>query len=69
MDAQMAEEQTVMFNRIYDAIQIFLKEYNQEHNYSLILSTNGTTNVVLQGAPALNITKDVLKGMNARYKK
>ena len=69
VQSEMAEEETVMFRRIYDAIQTFLTEYNQEHNYSLILSTSGTSNVVLQGAPALNITKDVLNGMNTRYKK
>jgi Skp family chaperone for outer membrane proteins len=58
-----------MLRRIFDAIQTFLKEYNQEHNYSLILSTSGNTNLVLQGAPALNITKDVLNGLNAGYMK
>jgi len=66
---EMAEEETVMFRRIYDAIQTFLAEYNQVYNYSLILSTSGSNNVVLQGSPVLNITKDVLDGLNARYKK
>jgi outer membrane protein len=69
MQAEMTEEETVMLRRIFDAIQTFLKAYNQEHNYSLILSTSGTTNLVLQGAPALDITKDVLNGLNAGYKK
>jgi len=69
MQSDMSEEEVVMFRQIYDAVQTFLTEYNQEHNYSLILSTSGTSNVVLQGAPALNITQDVLNGMNAKYKK
>jgi Skp family chaperone for outer membrane proteins len=69
MQSDMAEEEAVMFRRIYDAIQTFLTEYNQEHNYSLILSTSGSNNVVLQGAPELNITQDVLNGLNAKYKK
>jgi outer membrane protein len=66
---EMAEEEAVMFRRIFDAIQTFLKEYNQVHNYSLILSTSGSTNIVLQGAPTLDITKDVMNNLNARYKK
>jgi len=66
---EMAEEEAVMLRRIFDAIQTFLTEYNRVHNYSLILSTSGNTNLVLQGAPELDITKDVLSGLNARYKK
>jgi len=66
---EMSEEEAVMFRRIFDAIQTFLAEYNQVHNYSLILSTSGSTNAVLQGSPSLDITKDVLNGLNAKYKK
>ena len=69
MQAEMAEEESVMFRRIFDAIQTFLVTYNQEHNYSLILSTSGSSNVVLQAMPNLDITKDVLNGMNAQYQK
>jgi len=66
---EMGEEEAVMFRRIFDAIQTFLAEYNREHNYSLILSTSGSTNAILQGSPSLDITKDVLNGLNANYKK
>ncbi len=66
---EMAEEEAVMLRRIYVAIQDFLTSYNKEHNYSLILSTSGTTNSVLQGSASLNITNDVLNGLNAAYKK
>jgi len=66
---EMAEEEAVMFRRIFDAIQTFLVEYNQVHHYALILSTSGSTNAILQGAPELDITQDVLNGLNARYKK
>ncbi len=65
----MAEEEAVMLRRIYDAVLTYLKEYNKEHNYSLILSTSGTTNVVMQASSNLNITNDVMSGLNAGYKK
>ncbi len=65
--AELGEEESVMLRRIYDAITTYLKEYNASRNYSLIISTNGTTNVVLQGNPGLDITKEVLAGLNSSY--
>jgi len=65
--AELAEEEGVMLRRIYNAVTSYLKEYNKERNYSLIVSTNGTTNVVLEGNPSLDITKEVLDGLNASY--
>jgi len=64
---ELGEEEAVMLRRIYDAITSYLKIYNEEHNYSLILSTNTSTNVVLQGNQSLDITKDVVNGLNATY--
>jgi outer membrane protein len=65
----MTEEETVMLRRIYDAVLKYLTEYNESHNYALILSTSGSTNAVMQGHPSLNITQDVLKGLNSSYVK
>lgn len=65
----MSEEEAVMLRRIYDAVLTYLTEYNKSHNYSLILSTSGSTNAVMQGHPSLNITQDVLKGLNSAYVK
>ncbi len=67
MQQDMAEEEAVALRRVYDAIMKYLTAYNVEHNHSLILSTNGNTNTVMQGASSLNITKDVLSGLNASY--
>jgi outer membrane protein len=64
---EMAEEEAVMLRRIYDAVQTYLADYNKDRNYSLIISTSGTTNVILQGSSSLNITNDVLKGLNSSY--
>ena len=63
----MAEEESVALRKVYDAIMTYLTEYNLEHNHSLILSTNGSTNVVMQGASGLDITKEILTELNARY--
>jgi outer membrane protein len=64
---ELAEEEAVMLRRIYDAITTYLNSYNVDHNYSLIISTNASTNTIIQGHPNLDITKDVLVGLNATY--
>lgn len=63
---EMQEEEAVMLRRVMDAIQTYLNEYNETHNYALILSTSGS-NPVIVGNPSLDITNDVLKGLNEEY--
>ena len=59
---ELAEEEAVMMRRVMDAIQTYITKYNQDKNYALILSVP-----VLAGDPSLNITQDILKGMNEEY--
>lgn len=51
---------------IRDAINTFIAEYNKEKGFSLILSNTGTSNL-LYADKALDITKEVVDGLNARY--
>lgn len=66
---EMAEEQQVMMNQIADAIAEYVKEYNAEHNYALILTTAGSilSTPVVTADPSLDITEDLLAGLNAAY--
>lgn len=66
-DAEMQEEQAVLNNRVYFAVKEFIEKYNAEHQYSLILTTSGVTNTVLNENPGLDITSDVIKGLNEEY--
>lgn len=66
--SELSEEEGVMLRKIHYSIQDFLKKYNKTKGYSIILSTN-TGGPVLYGEDALNITSDVLMGLNAGYKK
>ena len=66
-DAEIQEEQAVLNNQVYYAVKEFIEKYNQEHQYSLILTTSGVTNTVLNVNPGLDITGDVLKGLNEEY--
>ena len=66
---EMAEEQQVMLNQIMNAISEFVKEYNQTHQYAMILSTSGNilSTPVVCGDARLDITEDLLAGLNAAY--
>ena len=64
---EIAEEETVMYNRVMDAITTYIEEYNKKKNYSLILTTSPTTNVVLNGNPELDITQEIVGGLNDEY--
>ncbi|MBR1595930.1 MAG: OmpH family outer membrane protein [Phocaeicola sp.] len=49
-----------------DSISSFLKQYNKEKNFDLILSNSGLDNL-LYAKKALNITDEVVNGLNSRY--
>ena len=64
---ELAEEEAVMSRKVMDAINTFLNKYNQDKGYALIISTSAASNTVMVGNPALDITKDVLAGLNDEY--
>ena len=66
---EMAEEQQVMMNQIANAIAEFVQEYNAEHGYAMILATAGNilSTPVVTADPKLDITEDLLAGLNAAY--
>lgn len=66
---ELAEEQQVMLNSIANSVMEYVQKYNSEHNYSLILSTQGNllTQPVVAGDSAIDITADIISGLNAEY--
>lgn len=63
---EVMEEQTVMMNQIADAIKTFLDKYNEDKQYSMIL-TNQRGVPVITADPALDITDDVIVKLNEAY--
>ncbi len=59
-NAAMKAQQTVN-----DSIEAFIKEYNAKRGYDAILFKNATLYI----NPALDITDEVVEGLNARYNK
>ena len=50
-----------------DALNTYLKKYNDEKRFSIIINSSGTMNTVLQADSALNITGEVVAGLNEEY--
>ncbi len=63
---QLAEEEQVMLNRIYNSISEYIQEFNKDYRFGMILTTSGGT-PVLHADPAYNITTEVTDGLNAYY--
>ena len=61
-----AEQEKFNNNPFATSLQSFLKDYNKEMGYSMIVSKQGDN--VLFADPSLNLTKAVIEGMNERYK-
>ena len=60
-----------MMNQIANAIAEYVKEYNAEKQYALILTTSGAilSTPVVAGNEALDITDELLEGLNQAYVK
>ena len=63
---ELAAENQKNTLELRDSINAFLKVYNQEKGYDLIISNSGFDNL-LYGNPVYNITNEVVEGLNARY--
>ena len=66
---ELQEEEAVMMNKVMDAVKTYLEEYNKDHNFAAILTTSDVTNAVIVGDAALDITQEVIDGLNAEYVK
>ena len=63
---EINEEQVVMMNQLGDAIQTFLNKYNEEKQFAMIITNSGGAPVIVAD-PALDITEDVIAGLNEEY--
>ena len=64
---ELANEESVMYNRVMDAIKTYVDNYNKEKQYSLILTTTAATNSVINGEQGRNITSEIINGLNQEY--
>lgn len=70
LQERLSNELTVENNKnnilFRDSINAYIKEYNKAKGYNIILSRLGDNILYIDGG--MNITKEVIDGLNARYK-
>lgn len=67
LEQKLAVEQEKINTALHDSLDSFLKDFNKDGRYAMILAKAGDN--VLLADPALNITSQVVSGLNKRYKK
>jgi outer membrane protein len=60
-------EQAKLSQDLYDKITAYLKKYSQENGLQVVLKLDGTSDL-WYGADSLDISKQVIEGLNAEYK-
>jgi outer membrane protein len=68
MQMQLAEETQVLNRRLYNNIVEFLRDYNKGGKFNYVLS-HSFGGPFLYVNDSLDITKEVIKGLNAKYTK
>ena len=66
LENELANETSKFNEALRDSLQNFLKSYNEDKKFDLILSKAGDN--ILMGNKKLDITQDVINGLNKRYK-
>ncbi len=66
LEAELASETTKFNDALRDSLSNFLKAYNKDKKYTMILSKAGDN--ILMADKKYDITQDVINGLNKRYK-
>lgn len=66
LNIEITQEQSSMNEQLRDSVYNFLKTFNKENPYQIILSNTFNDNI-LYSAEKYDITKEVIEQLNARY--
>ena len=65
LSADFMEEQAALTQQLQDSVQAYLREYNADGRYHLVLNDA----VLMNKVAGYDITDEVIEALNARYKK
>lgn len=68
MSKQFQEKLEAFNKELHERMNEFLSEYAETHGLDYVFSYSESAPVLMYGKPAMNITQDVIKGMNERAK-
>lgn len=66
--AEMMEKTQKMTFEILDSIKNYIKVYNKDHHYNLIITSDTLGSQLLYADKQFDITEDIIKGLNKRYR-
>ena len=64
----LAEEEQVMLRQVLNSIMVYLEELQLEYKYQFVFGTTAIGGNVLYADKELDITRQVIKGLNERYR-
>jgi outer membrane protein len=67
--AQLQDDKAAQYQKVYDKVDDFVKQYAKQNGYKLVLTYSKQVQTVIYGDPSLDITTDVVKGLNDAYAK
>ncbi len=66
LGAQLMQDEAALNDEVQQLITDYLEKYNKDHNYTFVLA-KGTGAGVLLANDALDITSEILEGLNKEY--
>lgn len=66
LSQQVMDEEQKLNKQLYDRITVFLKKYGQEKGLQVVFKYDPTSDI-LYGGQGLDISQDVIKGLNDEY--
>ncbi len=66
---ELAEEEQVMLRQVLNSITVYLEELQAEYKYQFVFGTTTVGGNVLYADKNLDITSQVVKGLNEKYRK
>jgi outer membrane protein len=67
IEEKAKKEDEALTQGIYNQVNEYIKKYGESHGYTIILGTTSNGNI-LYGKEHVDITEEVLKGLNSDYK-
>lgn len=62
------EEEAKLNDEFQKTVQAFIKKYNENTNFDIIIGASQMGNIVLDFKPGIDITQHVVEGLNKEYK-
>ena len=65
---ELQDDNAQIMGRVGDSVKSYIKEYNKSKGYKMIISNQGSS-TLLYADENMDITQDILKALNERYRK